>query len=121
MRIVTGSRDGTAKVRDARTGTPQLELKGHTKWVKAMAFSADGTRIVTGSDDETTKVWDARTYTPQLELKMKPGDRIYGDRAFRPGGVAFSPDGTRIVAVGTAPMTFGATAWDARTGTPNWS
>ena len=28
-RIVTGSRDQTAKVWDARTGTP-LELKGHT-------------------------------------------------------------------------------------------
>ena len=30
-RIVTGSDDGTAKVWDARTGTPLLELKGHTQ------------------------------------------------------------------------------------------
>ena len=29
-RIVTGSEDKTAKVWDARTGTPLLELKGHT-------------------------------------------------------------------------------------------
>ena len=29
-RIVTGSYDKTAKVWDARTGTPLLELKGHT-------------------------------------------------------------------------------------------
>ena len=32
-RIVTGSVDGTAKVWDARTGTPLLELKGHTDLV----------------------------------------------------------------------------------------
>ncbi len=29
-RIVTGSEDRTAKVWDARTGTPLLELNGHT-------------------------------------------------------------------------------------------
>ncbi len=34
-RIVTGSGDGTAKVWDARTGTPLLELKGHTGGVWA--------------------------------------------------------------------------------------
>ncbi len=48
-RIVTGSGDGTAKVWDARTGTPLLELKGHTDEVTSVAFSPDGTRIVTGS------------------------------------------------------------------------
>ena len=60
-RIVTGSRDRTAKVWDARTGTALLELKGHMGRVIGAAFSPDGTRIVTGSDDETAKVWDART------------------------------------------------------------
>src|SRR5262249_22217177 len=48
-RIVTGSWDQTAKVWDARTGTPQLELKGHTSVVRSVAFSPDSTRIVTGS------------------------------------------------------------------------
>jgi WD40 repeat protein len=68
-RIVTGSGDQSAKVWDARTGTPLLELKGETGVVMSVAFSADGRRIVTGSDDRTAKVWDARTGTPLLELK----------------------------------------------------
>ncbi len=54
-RIVTGSFDRTAKVWDARTGTPLLDLKGHTDWVSSVSFSPDGTRIVTGCADGTAK------------------------------------------------------------------
>jgi tetratricopeptide (TPR) repeat protein len=87
MRIVTvGGFRGAheAKVWDARTGTPQLELKGHKYQVLIVAFSPDGTRIVTGErDDGTTEVWDARTG------KELPGEAI-------PNTVAnerISPDG----------------------------
>jgi WD40 repeat protein len=98
--------DRTAKVWDARTGTPQLELKGHTGGVSSVAFSPDGTRIATGSRDQTAEVWDARTGTPQLELKGHTNPVL---------GVAFSPGGTRLV-TGSADQT--AKVWDARTGTP---
>ena len=60
-RIVTGSRDRTAKVWDVRTGTALLELRGHLGTVNGASFSPDGARVVTGSDDGTAKVWDART------------------------------------------------------------
>ena len=105
-RIVTGSEDQTAKVWDARTSLPQLELKGHTGRVHGVAFSLDGTRIVTGSEDQTAKVWDARTGTPLLKLEGHTG---------WVGSVAFSPDGTRIV-TGSRDQT--AKVWDARTGLP---
>jgi WD40 repeat protein/serine/threonine protein kinase len=105
-RIVTGSGDKKARVWDARTGTPQLELKGHTNMVWSVAFSPDGTRIVTGSLDNTAKVWDARTGMPLLELKEHPGEVL---------SVAFSPDGTRIFTGGQFST---AKVWDARTGTP---
>ena len=106
-RIVTGSYDKTAKVWDAQTGTPLLELKGHTGGCTSVAFSPDGTRIVTGSEDKTAKVWDAGTGTPLLELK---GHTELGAGAWR-----FSPDGTRIV-TGSRDRT--AKVWDAQTGTP---
>ena len=72
----------TAKVWDARTGTPVLELKGHTGAVWGVAFSPDGTRIVTGSDDTTAKVWDAgrgcpartqRAHECGVERGVQPG------------------------------------------------
>ena len=32
--------------------------QAHSDWVKAVAFSPDGTKIVSGSDDGTLKVWN---------------------------------------------------------------
>jgi hypothetical protein len=91
---------------EARTGTPLLELKGHTSVVSSVAFSPDGTRVVTGSWDNTAKVWEARTGTPLLELK---------GHTSVVSSVAFSPDGTRVV-TGSEDRT--AKVWEARTGTP---
>jgi hypothetical protein len=104
-RILTGSADQTAKVWDARSGTPLLELKGHTGAVMSVAFSPDGARILTGSAHQPAKVRDARSGTPLLELKGHTGAVM---------SVAFSPDGSRIVASSEdnpAPK-----EWDARTG-----
>jgi dipeptidyl aminopeptidase/acylaminoacyl peptidase len=105
-RIVTGSWDKTARVWDARTGAPQLELEGHAAGVSSVAFSPDGTCIVTTSWDQTAKVWDARTGSPLLDLK---GHKSWVFSA------AFSPDGRRIV---TGSMDRTAKVWDARTGLP---
>jgi hypothetical protein len=89
-RIVTGSQDGTAKVWDARTGTPLLELHD----VGNAAFSLDGTRIVTGSVDGTEKVWDART---GQELKGEPVPQRLTFAQTSPDGRFFAhPEGNRV-------------------------
>jgi WD40 repeat protein len=81
-----------------------MTLKGHTGFVRAAAFSPDGSRIVTGGDDQTARVWDARSGALALTLK-----------GHRSGGVsaAFSPDGSRIVTGGDDQT---AKVWDARSG-----
>jgi WD40 repeat protein/tetratricopeptide (TPR) repeat protein len=94
----------TAKIWDARTGSPLFELTGHSKPVISVAFSADGRRVVSGSEDKTARVWDALTGKSLLELK----GHLLGVSS-----VAFSPDGTRIV-TGSPDTT--AKVWDARTG-----
>ena len=103
-RIVTGSRQGTAKVWDARTGETLITFTGHESAVWSAAFSPDGTRIVTGSADNTAKVWDARTGETLATLT--------GHERFV-WSAAFSPDGTRIV-TGSTDNT--AKVWDARSG-----
>jgi WD40 repeat protein/serine/threonine protein kinase len=103
-RIVTGSRDRTAKVWDARTGTALIELSGHMGTVSSVSFSPDGSRVVTGSDDGTAKVWDARTGSAFLELNGHLGAVM---------SASFSPDGSRIL---TASRDRTAKVWDARTG-----
>jgi hypothetical protein len=104
-RIVTGSWDRMAKVWDARSATPPLDLKGHTGQVSSAAFSPEGSRIVTGSQDLTARVWDAPSGAPLLDLKGHSGEV---------SSVAFSPDGSRIV---TGSHDGTAKVWDAPSGT----
>jgi hypothetical protein len=138
-RIVTGGWDRTAKVWDARTGSPLIELKGHTDGVSSAAFSPDSTRIVTGSHDQTAKVWDARSGSLVLELKGHDGTRVvtgsddhtlkvwdarsgllvleFKGNTISVPSAAFSPDGTRIVTV-SCDRPLIAMVRDVRTGSP---
>ena len=37
---------------------PVKTLAGHTRWVRDLAYTTDGTRIVTASDDRSVRVWN---------------------------------------------------------------
>lgn len=82
--LASASADKTAKVWDATTGEEVLTLRGHSKPVRSVAFSADGTKIATGSDGGTLRIWDAAT-----------GRELHTSQGYS-GGLAFSPDGTRM-------------------------
>jgi WD40 repeat protein/tRNA A-37 threonylcarbamoyl transferase component Bud32 len=99
-RIVSGSRDGTVKVWDARSGKDLLTLKRNKGWVNSVAFSSDGTRIVSGSRFGTIKMWDAHTGKELLALKGMVSS------------VAFSAGTSRIVS-GSGDV---VKVWDTHTG-----
>jgi WD40 repeat protein len=90
----------------------QLEVPPRTlnvgDWVKAVAFSPDGTRLAIGSSMKVS-LWNLRT-----------GDNIWKrrigllKRSFV-NAVAFSPDGTRL-ATGSSDPPYPARIWDAATG-----
>jgi WD40 repeat protein len=105
-RIVTASRDKTARIWDARSGTLLVVLRGHTDQVGGATFNADGTRVVTASDDGTSRIWDARSGA-QVRIISGHEDAV--------SSAAFSPDGQRIV-TGSADKT--ARIWNAHTGAP---
>jgi WD domain, G-beta repeat len=108
QRIVTASKDKTARVWDAATGQLIGEpLRGHSGDVRSAAFSPDGQRIVTASKDKTARIWDAATGQPI-------GEPLKGHE-FGAYSAAFSPDGARIV---TASDDRTARVWDAATGQP---
>jgi WD40 repeat protein/serine/threonine protein kinase len=65
---------------------------GHSRQVRCVAFSPDGTRVATGSDDTTIKLWDAVTGQEIGTLSPNQG---------QVNVVVFSSDGTRIASVGS--------------------
>ena len=48
---------GSSRSSTGDPGKQLLQLSGHTRVVRCLAFNADGTRLVTGSLDKTIVVW----------------------------------------------------------------
>ncbi len=91
QRVITGSKDGTAKIWDATTGKLLVELAGHTAAVTCVAFSPDGSRALTGSQDNTCKLWDSQREKSGKEILTLPG------HTQEVTSVSFSPDGRNVL------------------------
>jgi WD40 repeat protein len=105
-RVVTASRDKTAKVWDSTTGTEVLLTLDDEVW--DAAISRDGTRVVTASADGNARVWNATTGVGLAVLAHEPDPGFFlGVRC-----ASFSRDGKRVVTAsgGTARV------WDAESG-----
>jgi WD40 repeat protein/tetratricopeptide (TPR) repeat protein len=69
-RIVTSSRDFTARLWDAATKKPLLDQPlVHNGWVRFGAFSHDGLKVVTASSDRTARIWDVVSGGQLQELR----------------------------------------------------
>lgn len=90
-RVVTGSRDNTARIWDALYGYGIAVLRGHESAVTSVAFSPDGSRVATGSNDATVRLWDAITGNAIAVLRGH-------EETVR--SVVFSPDGSQVLSAG---------------------
>ena len=106
-RILTASRDGTARLWDAATGEPGVVLRAGKGRLETASFSPDGTRVVTAGPGRFARVWDARTGDPLLELRHAPRASVLD--------AAFGADGRLVVTAGSDGT---ARVWNARTGKP---
>jgi WD40 repeat protein len=94
-RIATAGTDRSVKLWNARTGTEELKLVGHTAQVMALAFSSDGRLLASASFDRRLRLWDAHTGEARGVL-VGHTDGLT-DCAFAPDGsfvVSTSLDGT---------------------------
>ncbi|MBN2059091.1 MAG: caspase family protein [Deltaproteobacteria bacterium] len=104
---LSGGTDGSIRLWDISSGAELRTIQGHTGWVgtNAVAFSPDGRFIVSASwSDGLAKLWDISSGSLIREFKVSD-DRFASARRFTValinGWVAFTPDGKRIVYMGS--------------------
>lgn len=77
------SKGGVVTVFDVESGREAFSFSGHTGFVFAIAFSANGLWLASASDDATTRLWDLSTGGQVCTLRESQPVRL----------VAFSADG----------------------------
>jgi WD40 repeat protein/serine/threonine protein kinase len=103
--LATVSADRGVRLWNTSDGSPVSVMHGHTNAVSHIAFTEDDAMVVTASADGMIRWWDAKA--PNEPFTLPTPGTVYG--------VAFTPDGRRIVAAclyGDHPLRI----WDASTG-----
>jgi len=97
-RAVSGGYDGKLIWWDLESGSKIRTVDAHSKWIRRVVATPDGSTIVSVADDMVARVWDAETGALKVELK--------GHQAITPHhytsmlhACAISPDG-KLVATG---------------------
>lgn len=84
--IVLGHINGKVSIWDLSGRLLNL-FEGHRRWVRAVAFSPNGTHVASGSDDETIRITNVKTGMA-LGRPIQCGDKVIS--------LAFSADGMRL-------------------------
>ena len=90
--LATANDDSIVRIWDARTGASTIALFGHTGAVSDADWRRDSTHLVTGSEDGTARLWRIADGGAEEVLSLSGIDTASGL-----GGVAFSPDGRRVM------------------------
>lgn len=85
-RLLASSRDGTAKVFDAKELTPLATFQGHEGAVYGVAFHPNGESAYSSGADHTIRLWDGRS---GKRLQQKTADGKSVDRLLRYDGEVF--------------------------------
>ena len=108
--LASGSADGTIRFWDPENGQElAIFTAGHTEWVKAVAFTEDGTTLASAAFNGTVEVWNLRTAQELITFTEAESDLTET--------VAFSLDGTHFISRGrSGTIVFDPYGWGSRGG-----
>jgi WD40 repeat protein len=106
-RVLTASRDGTARLWNSESGAPIGNPMRHDGPVMAAVFSPDGSRVLSRAEDGTARIWSTATAEPIGDVLRHEGPIFTA---------AFSPNGRWIVTGGSLDQS--ARVWEAESGRP---
>jgi WD40 repeat protein/DNA-binding SARP family transcriptional activator len=113
--LATAGFDAVVRIWDGDTGEQRFTMTSHTAAVVGLDWSPDSTRLASGSNDGTAKVSEITDGGVRELLSFSAQDTSGGL-----GGVAFSPDGERLM-TGDAAIS-AVKIWDASaTGGGEWA
>ena len=102
--VITGSRDGTVRLWDVKTGMQRQELKGYAECICSVAFSPDNNFVLAGTLNGEVCLWDLKARTEPQIFKGHTGAIL---------SVSFSPDGSVAL---TGSRDGKACLWDVKLG-----
>lgn len=92
--LATSSDDATIMVWDVSDPEKApIHFKGHSDWVRSIAFSPDGQLLVSGSGDSRLILWN-------LDEQRKRFRTNFAEHQDEVWSMAFNPDGTRMASIG---------------------
>ncbi len=89
--IATAGDDHCIRIWSSTSGQLVRTLKGHSDWVRALAFSPDGQMLASAGDDHVITFWEVAGGKKLAQLPAHP-HVVYT--------IAFSPDGKQLAAAG---------------------
>jgi WD40 repeat protein len=89
--VATAGDDHLVRIWSASSGQLLHTLKGHTDWVRTLAFSPDGQTLASAGDDHAIVIWDLATAKKLAQLPPHP-HVVYS--------LAYSPDGKYLATAG---------------------
>ena len=80
--LVLGRRGGSIELWNVADDKCVKTFMGHTKSIRALAFSRDGSRFLSGSDDKTVRLWSIREENA-LRVFEGHSEYVYGCHFFQ--------------------------------------